>query len=97
MSNYGWLAVILWAVPELVLAGFFSFGNWFLGSEDGFEQQKDNDADPYGMTNKRANNSKSNRKSFDSQLAKCASGSLRMTHLGWKNCWGRYEGFGENH
>ena len=31
MSNYGWLAVILWAVPELVLAGLALIGSWGLG------------------------------------------------------------------
>jgi hypothetical protein len=31
LSNYGWLAVILWAVPGSVLAGLTLIGFWGLG------------------------------------------------------------------
>jgi hypothetical protein len=31
LSNYGWLAVILWAVPGSVLAGLVLIGFWGLG------------------------------------------------------------------
>jgi hypothetical protein len=31
LSNYGWLAVILWAVPGSVLAGLALIGFWGLG------------------------------------------------------------------
>jgi hypothetical protein len=31
LSNYGWLAVILWAVPGSVLAGLALVGFWGLG------------------------------------------------------------------
>jgi hypothetical protein len=31
LSNYGWLAVILWAVPGSVIAGLALIGFWGLG------------------------------------------------------------------